>query len=812
MADLPSYVKILIIGGGAVGCSTAFHLAERGETDVLLLEKNELTAGSTWHAAGNVPNFSTSLDVLRIQAHSVGLYAKLSEYVDYPMNYHQTGSIRLAQSDARLDEFHHVAAMAGGVGVEMRVMTPDDLKAKMPLLEVRDLAGGLWDPLDGDIDPAQLSQALAKGARDKGVTIRRFCPVVGISRHSSGAWAVETPDGAVMAEKIINAAGYYAPQIGAMLDRAIPSTVMEHQYLVTDDHPRLAATAGKIPLVRDPDDSYYLRQEGNGLILGPYEKQATPVWRDGLPGDFSFQLYQEDLDRLEWYIERACARVPILAEAGVKNVINGPIPYAPDGNPLIGPVPGVENAFEACVFTFGIAQGGGAGKVMADWVLDGAPEDDMWAVDPRRFKDFATPAYSEAKAIEIYSNEYAMHPPCHEWPMGRPVKMSPVYGRLKAKGARFGARGGWERAVWFPKQGDAADEPRTFDRPSWFHRVGDECRMVAERAGVLDMPGFAKFDVSGGGASGWLDTMTCSRLPKAGRAGLAYFLNHAGNVVTEMTIARMAENAFRLIGPAPGEWADRDWLLSHLPADGSVTLENVTDETGALIVTGPKARDVLAPLTDADLGDAAFPWMSHAGIDVAGVPVQALRLSYVGELGWELHAPMDAMAALYDAVMTAGEAYGAGDFGMYAMECMRLEKGYRAWKQELLRDVSALTAGLSRFIDFSKARFIGKTALEAVRNKGAARDFAVLVMEPGSRADRADAPLNAPVWRGEKLVGVVTSGGYGHRVEKAIAFTFLDASLCRKGAQVDVEIYGERCPAAVVGNVLYDPANERLKA
>ncbi len=808
MAELPSHSRVVIIGGGAAGCSAAYHLAKMGCTDVLLLEQNELTSGSTWHAAGNCPNFSANRDIMRMQAYSIRLYERLAKEVDYPINYHQTGAVRLARTPTRLDEFKHVAAVGRAMGIDFEVATPTELKAHMPYMELHDLEGGLWDAKDGDIDPAQLTQAFAKGARALGVVIRRFCAVSSIERLPSGDWQVKTPHGDVTAEKVVNAAGYYAPVIGRMVGREVPSTVMEHQYIVTDDHPDLAGGDGSFPMLRDPDDSYYLRQEGKGLLLGPYEEKATPAWKEGIPEDFSFELYTEDLDRLEWYIESACARVPILAEAGVRKVINGPIPYTPDGNPLIGPVPGLENFFECCVFTFGIAQAGGAGKVLAEWIVEGRPEWDMWACDPRRFTDYTTAQYCEAKAVEVYAHEYAMHLPYLEWPAGRPMKTSPLFDRFVEKGAQFGDRGGWERVTWIPKNGADPGQSNGFHRPDWFDAIGEECAAVSERVGILDMPGFTKFEVSGPGATAWLDGLIAGVLPKPGRIALCYFCNEAGMIVTEMTVTRTSEDAFRLIGPAPGEWQDRDWLLNHLPSDGSVTLENVTRDFSTLVLAGPHARATLAKVTDADLDNGAFPWLSAREIDVGGIRVHALRVNYVGELGWELHAPVSDIVTLYDQLVAAGEEFGIQDFGAYAMESLRLEKCYRAWKQDLLGEVSPLTASLDRFVKLDKDDFLGRTALLAERQQGSGQRFVPLVVDAGT----ADAPFAAPVWHNGSRVGFVSSAGYGFRIKKAIALAFIDAELSGEGTALELEVLGERIPAVVSREPLFDPKNERLRA
>jgi dimethylglycine dehydrogenase len=809
MAELPSHVRVVVIGGGAVGASALYHLAKLGWSDSLLLEKNELTSGSTWHAAGNCPVFSGGWGLMKLQHYSTQLYARLADEVDYPMNYHQTGSVRLAQSKARMQEFRHVTSMAGHNGIEFEMLTPGELKERYPLVELHGLEGALWDSNDGDIDPSQLTQALAKGARDLGARIERFCTVTGLTQLPSGEWRVETEKGVVTAEVVVNAAGYRAAEIGAMVGRDLPCAAMAHQYLVTETVPELAALADKIPLLRDPDDSYYLRQEGHGLILGPYEWQATPMWLDGLPEDFSFQLYPDDLDRLEWYIEQACARVPVLGSAGVQKVINGPIPYTPDGNPLIGPAPGLRNFYEACVFSFGIAQSGGAGKALAEWIVEGEPEWDLWSLDPRRYTDFATPAYTVAKAVELYQHEYAIGFPQEERPAGRPSKTSPLYEKLAAKGAIFGARGGWERAVCFAEPGSKIEPELTFARENdLFALVAAECKAVAERVGILDLPGFARFEVTGSGAAAWLDSLIAGPLPKVGRLTLSYFCSPRGGVVSEMTITRLDAERFWLLGPAPGEWHDRDWLESHLPDDGSVALDNITKAWGTLVLAGPRARDVLAQVTDSDLSNAAFPWLTAQPIGIGDVRGWALRVNYVGELGWELHLPVGDIVAVYDRLWAAGEAHGIADFGGYAVESLRLEKGYRSWKQDLEIGYSPLAGALERFIRLDKPNFPGRAALLKEQQEGPRQRFVPLVVEAGAE----DAPYCSTVWQGDRRVGIVTSGGYGHRLGVSIALAYVDTALAVEGTELEVEIFGERRPARVAREPLYDPTNERLRA
>ena len=816
MAELPTTARVVIIGGGAVGVSSLYHLAKAGWTDCVLLEKNELTSGSTWHAAGNVPTFSSSWALMNMQRYSAELYRGLASAVDYPMNYHVTGSLRLAHTEERMREFQRVKGMGLYQGMDIDVVGPDEIRARYPFIETHDLKGALYDPNDGDIDPAQLTQALAKGARDLGATIVRFCQVTSV-RRDNGEWVVTTPQGEIRCEYIVNAAGYRAREVGKMFDRDVPMMVMSHQYILFEEIPELAAwskeNGRKLPLLRDVDTSYYLRQEKNGMNLGPYERNCRAHWvghNDPMPDDFSFQLFPDDLERLEHYLDDAVARVPMLGRAGVSKVINGPIPYAPDGNPLIGPMPGVPDAFEACVFTFGIAQAGGAGKVLAEWVTQGQTEWDMWSCDPRRFTGFASaPDYCVAKGMEIYGNEYAISFPRHAWPAGRDRKLSPIHDRIKALGGQFNAYNGWERATWYAKPGDdiSEDATQTFRRDGpWQPRIREEALAVRDAAGILDLPGFSRFRLQGEGARDWLSSLITGVVPKPGRIGLGYFADEAGRIVTEMSIMALAEDFFFLITAAVAEWHDFEWLQKHLPQPTQMTLQNLTDNFTCQILSGPNARKILAEVTDADL---TLPWLSHQSCQIAGRWLQLVRVSFAGELGWELHTKVEDTPDVFDAVWAAGQKHGLKPFGMFALDSLRLEKSYRAWKQDLSTDYTILQGGLERFVKWDKPDFAGKAALLNEKQQGVKKRFVTLVVEdPGE----CDAPYMSTLWHGSGIVGETLSGGFGHRVDKSIALGMLRADLAVADTEVEVEIFGERFKAIVQKDEpLWDPRNERLR-
>jgi dimethylglycine dehydrogenase len=808
---MTEHARVVVIGGGVVGCSCLYHLAALGIKDALLLERDELTSGSTWHAAGNLPTFSASWSILKLQKYSAALYRKLAASAENPINYHLTGSVRLAHGRNRMDEFHHVKSMAKANGLEYEILSPSELKDRYPLIETHDLQGALWDPLDGDIDPSQLTQALAREARLLGGTIRRHTRVTALAQKPNGEWLVTTDKGEITAEIIVNAAGFRAGEVMAMVGRHLPTVVMSHQYLVTEDVPELSSRGdARLPLLRDPDTSYYLRQEREGFILGPYEWKATPMWLDGMPDDFANQLWNDDFERLEKYIEDAMARVPALSRAGIKRGVNGPIPYSPDGNPYIGPEPGLRNFFHCNTFSFGITQGGGAGKALAEWVVHGKTEWDLWSLDRRRYGDYATTEYTVAKAIEVYQNEYASSFPYEERPAGRPLRTSPLYETLKGKGARFGARGGWERAVYFDLKGDVPADTHSFRREHvWHGAVVEEVRAVRERVGILDLPGFTKYELKGPGASKHLDYLSCSKLPSQGRVSLAYALTDDGKLWSEFTITRLGEDHFYIISAAIAATHDMDLLRQGLAADSAITVKDVTADFGTLIIAGPRAREVLGQVTQADLSNAGFPWLTAQYIETVSGRCLAMRVNYVGELGWELHAPVAQLPSLYAAIWAAGAAYDIRDFGLYAMDSLRVDKCYRGWKSDLESGYTPLEASLDRFVDVTKPDFVGKAALAAEHARGAAQRFVPLIFDEDGDAE---APYCAQVFDGDTNVGLTTSGVWSHTLKKSVALAYVKADKAIPGTKLQVNVLGTMRTATVHAEPLYDPKNQRLRA
>ena len=638
-----THARAVVIGGGIVGCSVLYHLAKLGWSDSVLLEKADLTHGSTWHAAGLLPLFNMSYAVGQLHKVSIDLYQRLEAETGQAVSFHQTGNLRLATSHERMDEYRKYCGTANTIGVPFEMIGPTEIAAKWPLCETGGLVGALFHPDDGHVAPADVTQALAIGARAGGAEINRNTEVVAIARARNGEWTVKTAAGDVTAEVVVTATGAWAREVGAMVGLDVPMIPVEHQYLVTEEVPELeerkAAGLAELPVLRESDASYYIREEREGLILGPYEAGARAWAVEGVPKHFGQELLAPDIDRLQPYIEAAIARVPMLGRAGIKECINGPIPYTPDGNPLIGPAYGLSNFYLCEGFSFGITSAGGAGKVLAEWIVEGEPSIDLLAVDARRFGAYANACYTELKNVEAYENVFTIHYPDEERPAARPAKTSPCHERLAAHGAVWGQRYGWERPNWFAPEGIEARDECSFRRTNYFGPVGDECRAVRERAGLIDITSFAKFEVSGAGAHAALDGLLANALPGAvGRMRLAHALTQRGGVRSEFTITRLGPDRFYLVSSGAAERYDHDLLLKRLLAP-DVRVENLTSAYGVLVVTGPRAREVLAPLTAADLSNAAFPWLTAREITLGLAGVRALRVNFVGELGWELHHP-----------------------------------------------------------------------------------------------------------------------------------------------------------------------------
>ena len=842
--------RVVIVVGGIMGVSLAWHLTARGWRDVVLIEKDELTAGSTWHAAGLCTHFAHNPTIMEMRAASVRLYRDvLPAETGETAGFHACGALRVTRSAERMAEFRHVQGLGEFVGHEFRILSPEDLARIYPPARIDGLLGAIHEPNDGHVDPTLATNALAAGARSRGAEIRRHEPVQAIERDASGAWAVHTGRGTIRAEHIVNAAGTWCREIGAMVGVDLPVVPMLHQYLVTAEVPeiaaRIAAGEPELPIIRDPEESWYLRQERDGFIVGPYEADGRPWGVDGIPPDFGMELLPPELDRVESIVAMAMERVPALANAGIKTIVHGPITFTPDANPLVGPAFGVENAWLLAGSSMGVMEGGGAGRFLADWMVDGAPPMDALAVDPRRFGAWADREYRVAKATECFGLQFGVHYPFEERPAGRPRRVTPIYEKQAAHGAVFGCAYGWERPNWFaavpdphsgprfesvdggrfafgPEAGsDTPDDPRdaplTFGRPAWRETVAAECRAVRDRAGLVDLSAFAKFEVAGADATAFVERLGANRPPRSiGRIGLTHVLTEAGGVASEFTVVRVATNRYYLTSAAAAERHDEDVLRRHAAAFSNVDVDNRTEHLGVLGLMGPEARTVLGAVTGADLNDDAFPWLSARTIRVGAVEARALRISYAGECGWELHVAMADLPALHQALCTAGAAVGLRPFGAYAMNSLRLEKGYRAWGADLTTERTPIEAGLGHLVRPEGREFTGREALLARAAGADAWRMALLSIDPGDDAD----PFHAhTVWKGERPIGIVTSGAPGHRTGTALALAYLrpdapnsaDADGHGAGGALEVSILGRRCHARVLDEPPYDPANARLQ-
>jgi len=829
---------VVAIGGGVVGVSTLYHLARKGWSDVVLVERKELTSGSTWHAAGLLPLFNMSYSVGQIHKYSVAHYKTLEEETGQNVGFSVCSNIRLARTKDRWDEFMYYAGVAKTIGVNVNILTPAQVKEIWPLCETDGILGAIQHPDDGYIQPADLTQALARGARNRGAEINRNTKVVALAQKPSGEWLVTTDQGEITCEHVVSASGNFARRTGAMVGLDVPVIPVEHQYIVTEAHPAIQERRAKglpeMGVLREADSSWYMREEAGGLLLGPYEKGAPACYVDGPSEEAEYELFQEDLERLMPHIEAAIVRVPAFGEVGIKKVYNGAIAYTPDGSPIVGPAWGLKNFWLNEGHSFGVTAAGGAGWQLAEWIVEGEPSIDMMGVDPRRFGLYATKGYLKAKNEEAYSNVFTPHYPDEERVAARPLKTTPCYGRMRELGAIFGSVYGWERPNWFAPPGyevparelDVDDvlmnhnhapadhtgkvrERWSFRRSNYFQHVGNECRNVMEGVGLQDMSPFAKCFITGSGAEAWLDSILANRIPKkVGRLTLCHLLTKQGGVRSEFTVYKAREGGYYLVSAGALERHDHDVLMKLLPKDGSVSMYHVTKEWGVLVLAGPRSREVLAKVTDADLSNAAFPWLSGKEINIGVATAHALRVNFVGELGWELHHPIEMQNAIFDALMDAGAEFHIRPFGIRAMIAMSIEKSYRLVGRELSIEYSAYESGLDRFVHPNKGDFLGRDAL--VNWHAAGDKWKFVTMEVHGVTD-ADARGSEPLWKGDELIGRATNGGYGWRVGKSLALGMVRPEHGEVGTELEIQILGERKRATIVPESPYDPENAKLR-
>ena len=806
---MKSQTRVVVIGGGIAGCSTLYHLTQEGWSDVVLVERNELTSGTTWHSAAQVTNFGMNQTMVGLKSHSIALYKELSEDPDYPINYHHAdGGIRLANTEAQMEGYRHFTSVARGMGVEFEVIDAAECARRHPLISTENLLGGLWDPFDGDIDPAQLCQALARRARKAGAEVYRNTPVTGLTQHKDDSWTVHTEKGNINCEIVVNACGYRVNEVGAMMGVHHPVMSMEHQYMLTEPIQKIVEADHRMPLLRCPISDYYCRQEKQGLLVGFYEQDCKTWGMDGIDPNFVNALCPDDLDRITDVLEGAFERMPALMDVGIHTVVNGPITYTIDGAPLVGPIPGKRNAFCIIGLRAGLGEGGGHGWLLAQQIVQGEACYDTWCIDPRRFTGHGNVELTALKAIEDYQNEFRFHFPHEHRPAGRPIKTTPLTPILATEWAEFDVVNGWERMAYIKPSPDFT-ETHSFRFNETFDVVAAEVSAVQNAVGLTEVNGFNRYEISGISAQDWLDTMFCGRITrKAGKVGLGYLLNHKGNVKGEATIANLPDGRIWYGSAAAAEFHDMDWLISHLPDDGAVNIRSMTNDHTILVLAGPRARDVLGSVSREDWSAEAFPWLSVRYAYIGIAPAVVMSVSFSGELAYEIHVPNNQLFAAYLALRQAGEAHGMCLFGSRAVESMRLEKGYRHWKSDLITEYNPFESALDRFVKLDKLDFVGKDALVEAMKSEPRRLFVSLVLD----CTHAPAHAGASILKDGKVVGTVTSADWGHRVGKNIAMGFVEPDCAAEGSDLFVDVIGTAVAAKVTQPCLYDPENTLVRA
>ncbi|MEV4933992.1 GcvT family protein [Sphingobium sp. LMA1-1-1.1] len=796
-----SHCKVAVIGGGVVGCSVLYHLTKLGWKDVVLIERKELTAGSSWHAAGGFHALNSDPGVARLQSYTIALYKEIEELSDQSVGMHMTGGLNIAATQERWDFLRADQARHRVLGIDTELLGPAEIKDMCPLIDVADVYGAIYDPHEGHVDPSGATHAYAKAARANGAQIYRHTRVMDLQPTGRGSWRVITDQGEIEAEHVVNAAGLWAREMGNMVGARLPLVPMEHHYLVTEDIPEVLAQEKELPLILDLDAEIYMRQERGGMLVGVYEKDAQPWAVSGTPWDYGeTELLPPDLERLTEELIRGYQRFPAVAEAGIRRIINGPFTFTPDGNPLVGPVPGIPNYWSACGVMAGFAQGGGVGLTLAQWIINGEPEGDIYAMDVARFGDYATPTYVIDKAKEFYSNRFRLAYPNEYWPAGRVHRTSALYDTLKAQNAVFGVSYGLETPLYFAPEGEEPVETPTLKRSNAFPAVAREVAAVQRSVGIFDSSSFGKYEVTGKGAATALDKILASKLPAPGRLRLAPLLSDSGRLMGDLTVMRLEKERFILFGSGYLQnWHGR-WFDTHLPKD-DVQFRNVTDQIQGVALMGPNARTLLQRITDIDLSKSSFPFMTVRPAHVGFAPAFIARLSLTGELGFEIYADAVYIRSIYNSLRSAGKDLGLVNFGIHALNSMRLEKGFGIWSREFSRDFTAAASGLDRFVDINKPDFIGKAATLAEQQSPPEQ---LLVTFAVDTVD-ADPAGYEPIWHDGVHVGFVTSGGYGHRIGAGVAMGYINRDLIHAQSGFEISILGERRPARLSLEPLYDP-------
>ncbi|MDT4813877.1 4-methylaminobutanoate oxidase (formaldehyde-forming) [compost metagenome] len=799
--------QVVVIGGGVIGCSVLYHLTKFGWRDVMLLERKVLTAGSTWHAAAGFHTLNGDMNMARLQSYTIELYKEIEEVGDQNVGIHVPGGISIAATPERWEFLKTEYTRHKFMGIESELITPSEIAAACPLVDTRDVLGGLWFRDEGHLDPYGCTHAYARAARKNGAEIHQQTKVDALKQRPDGTWDVYTDKGVIHAEHVVNAAGLWAREVGAMAGVKLPLIPMEHHYLITEEIPELKAFGKEIPVIADLDGEIYMRQEHNGVLLGVYEKNCLPWALEGTPWSYGeSDLLPPNLERLEDALLKGFERFPLVGEAGIKKVVNGPFTFTPDGNPVIGPVRGVRNYWVAAGCMAGFSQGGGIGLALAQWMIEGEPQDNVFAMDVARYPHL-TQNYVTAKAKEFYGNRFYLAKPNEQWPAGRPLKTTPIYEEQKKANAIFGVGYGLEMPMWFAPEGVEPVEIPTFRRSNAFEHVAKECQIVRENVGLFDAASFAKYEISGPGAAAWLDRVFANRLPEVGRARLAPLLLPSGRLKGDLTMLRLAEDRFMVTGSGYlQEWHMR-WFEEHMPSSG-VRFQNNTETVMALTLSGPKAPALLIEAFGPDVLAGMDKILSVRDVDLGFAPGRIARIGLSGELGFELYVESQYLPTVYKCLLEAGKAHGLTQIGVWALMSLRLEKSYGIWNREYATDYTPAMSGLDHFVDFSKPDFIGRDAVLRARETPPSRRLVTLVVD----ALDVDASGFEPIWIGDQLVGYTTSGGYGHTVGKSIAMGYVDTDRIDVSGQYHVDVLGERRAARVVLEPLYDPTGARMRA
>ncbi len=810
---MKSHTRVVVIGGGVVGCSILYHLTKAGWKDVVLLERDQLTSGSTWHAAGGFHTLNGDPNVAKLQGYTIGLYDELERISGQSCGLHRSGGLLLADTPDRMEWLKMAHARARYLGLETSLLTPKEAKDLLPLIEERFFVGAMLDAADGNLDPYGTTHAYAKSARIGGAEIHLHTKVTGLAQRPDGTWDVATEKGVINAEHVVNAGGLWAREIGRMVGIELPVLAMEHMYLVTDDMPEVIdfneERGHELPHAIDFKAEIYLRQEHGGMVLGTYEKACVPWQPRQTPWDFGPELLPPDIDRIAPSLEIGYQHFPAMEKAGIKRIINGPFTFSPDGNPLVGPVQGKPGFWCACAVMAGFSQGGGVGLALSQWMVNGDPGFDVWAMDVARYGGWATRSYTNAKVRENYSRRFSIRFPNEELPAARPQQTTPLYDLMLSQGAVMGDSWGLETPLWFAPSGVEPKDVVSFHRSNDFEHVKAECLAVRNRVGVTEIANFAKYEFIGPGSEAYLSRLMTNKMPAQGRLILTPMLNHGGKLIGDFTIARASPERFMMWGSSQAQIHHMRWFESLLPADGSVRVTRIDMGLIGLSIAGPGSRKVLEQLTDEDVSAPAFRFLDHRSIDIANVPAMINRVTYTGDLGYEIWVAPEYQRRLYEAIVGAGRGLGIVNFGMRALLSLRLEKNFPTWYRELRPIYGPFEAGLDRFVDLSKPEFIGReAALEEKGSGGTLRRVSLTV-----QATDADVLGDEPIWHGGKVVGWVTSGGYGHFVDKSLAQGYVPKALANDTTlrAFEIEILGERRSASLITEPLFDPTGARMR-